>query len=187
MEVTSDPGSGRAVELHAATRAKVLADRHEQRTATGAQIQTMATSGNSREEANTETEERDTTTGTTVQAGGRPSYVESTDLQEGRGNPASAMLWSPRKRTGQKRLLEVREEAGDESEAESGEIKLDEEAESDAESGEIRLGEEVESEEGGEHELSGENMDTSRSEEIAPHEQEMDWSREAMARTLSTT
>ena len=65
--------------------------------------------------------------------GGRPSNIDPSKMQEGRGDPTSSMLWSPQRIAGQKRSLATREEAGHESEAESGEFRLGEEDESEEE------------------------------------------------------
>ena len=68
----------------------------------------MATRKQDQEAEYTSIEGENTEMEATALARGRPSNIETTDFQEGRGDPTSTMLWSPRKRTGHKKSLEVR-------------------------------------------------------------------------------
>ena len=56
----------------------------------------MVAGEQAREAENTSTEDGDTEIGAAALARGRPNNVEITDLQEGREDPISTMMWSPK-------------------------------------------------------------------------------------------
>lgn len=94
--VTTNIGSGAVIELSATTGAEEARKRAEQRAARGGQKWVMVAGEQAREAENTSTEDGDTKIGAAALARGRPNNVEIADLQEGREDPISTMMWSPK-------------------------------------------------------------------------------------------